>query len=156
MAKKRILRKKPSSESQGKAKTRLPTSEGAIPQDTHLPVVQLRVGRGSPGRGAGEGCHYWHILYGEMKVGNVFINRITEAPFGLHASIQIKINKSHQGRGIGKIAYKLACEASVHDMVIAHMRKSNIASRTAAKAAGFKAVEDKKIPQLSMKWERGK
>jgi RimJ/RimL family protein N-acetyltransferase len=79
---------------------------------------------------------------------------LDEAPFGEHASIQIHINQTHRGRGIGSVAYRLACEQSGNDEVIATMRKSNLASQRAAAQAGFKVIEDMKIPQLAMRWTR--
>jgi RimJ/RimL family protein N-acetyltransferase len=82
----------------------------------------------------------------------VYINVIEEAPFAQHASIQIHINQMHRGRGVGKIAYRLACEQSGHDTVVAHMRKSNVPSQRAAAAAGFVLVDDPTITQLAMRW----
>jgi hypothetical protein len=35
------------------------------------------------------------------------------------------------------MGYRIACENSQYDVVYAHMRKSNIASRRAAEEAGF-------------------
>lgn len=116
--------------------------------------VRLEAGRGSAGRGSGPGGHYWHICFRETRVGYVFINVFDEAPFGKHASIQIHINQTHRGYGIGSVAYQLACEQSGHDEVIATMRKSNVASQRAAARAGFKAIEDVKVSQLAMRWTR--
>jgi RimJ/RimL family protein N-acetyltransferase len=116
--------------------------------------VRLEEGKGSRGRGEGPGGHYWHIHVGDRRVGNVYINLIDEEPVGLHASIQIQINKAQQGRGIGKIAYRLASEQSGHDTVYAHMRKSNVASRKAAEAAGYTSINDERVRQLLMRWNR--
>ena len=116
--------------------------------------VRLEPGKGSAGRGSGQDAHYWHIHLDETRVGHIYINVLDEAPFGKHASIQIHINQTHRGRGIGSVAYRLACEQSGHDVVIATMRKSNLASQRAAAQAGFKVVEDMKIPQLAMRWTR--
>ena len=117
--------------------------------------VRLEEGKGSRGRGGGPGGHYWHIYVGDTRVGNVYVNVIDEPPVGKHASIQIQINKAQQGRGIGKVAYRLASEESGHDTVYAHMRKSNIASRKAAAAAGYEVVDDDRVRQLLMRWRRG-
>ena len=89
-------------------------------------------------------------------MGYVYINVLDESPFGKHASIQIHINQTHRGRGIGSLAYGLACDRSGHDEVIATMRKSNMASQHAAAQAGFKVIEDMKIPQLAMRWTRSR
>ena len=117
-------------------------------------IVRLEAGKGSAGRGGGTGGHYWHIHLVDTRVGYVYINELDEAPFGKHASIQIHINQTHRGRGIGSLAYRLACEQSVHDVVIATMRKSNLASQHAAAQAGFKVIEDMKLPQQAMRWTR--
>jgi RimJ/RimL family protein N-acetyltransferase len=125
-----------------------------------LPVdpssIRLERGKGSAGRGAGAGGRYWHIYQGDERVGNVYVNEIDEAPLGRHASLQIQINKAHQRRGIGKVAYRLASEDSGHDVVYAHMRKSNAGSRRAAQAAGYEVVEDDRIGQLLMRWTRSR
>lgn len=117
-------------------------------------TIRLVSGKGSTGRGGGLGGHYWHIYVGETRAGHIFINVINEEPFGEHASIQIQVNKSLHGRGIGKVAYRLACEQSKHDIIIAHMRKSNVPSQKAAEAAGFVVVDDPAISQLAMQWTR--
>jgi len=116
--------------------------------------VSLVEGKGTTGRGAGAGGHYWHIYAGGKRVGKVYINVIEEEPFGKHASIQIYLNQQAQGKGIGRVAYRLACEQSQHDEIIAHMRKSNVSSMKAALAAGFEVVDDEKISQLAMRWTR--
>jgi hypothetical protein len=117
-------------------------------------AVRLERGKGSKGRGDGPGGAYWHVFVGEQRVGNVYINVIDEPPVGKHASIQIQLNVSAQGRGIASVAYGLAVKASEHDVVYAHMRKSNIASRKAAEHSGFVAVEDPGTPQMLMVWRR--
>lgn len=116
--------------------------------------VRLEPGRGSVGRGSGSGGRYWHIYVGEKRVGNVYVNVIDEEPVGVHASIQIQINKADQGRGIGGVAYRLASEQSGHEVVYAHMRKSNLASGKAAEAAGYEAIGDEQVRQLLMRWRR--
>jgi len=123
--------------------------EPVNPEDVHL-----RRGKGSKSRGGDPGGAYWHIYVGEQRAGYVYINVIDEPPFGQHASLQIHVNARQRGRHIGRIAYRQACEQSEHNEVIAHMRKSNIASRRAAEAAGFQRVEDSSIPQLAMSWQR--
>ena len=129
------------------------------PKTHHDPInpgdVHLVQGKGSKGRGGGSGASYWHIYIGEERAGYVFINVIDEPPLGQHASIQISVNAQHRGKHIGRIAYRLACEQSEHDEIVAHMRKSNLASKRAAEEAGFKVIEDASIPQLAMIWRRG-
>jgi RimJ/RimL family protein N-acetyltransferase len=116
--------------------------------------IQLDEGRGAAGRGGGPGGHYWHIRVGEQRAGYVYINVIEDAQVGPHASIQIQINQPMQGRGIGRIAYRLACEASGHDVIYAHMRKSNLASRRAAELAGFREHAHTEQGQLILRWDR--
>jgi RimJ/RimL family protein N-acetyltransferase len=118
--------------------------------------IHLVQGKGTKGKGGDAGGYYWHIHVDETRAGFVFINWIDEEPIGEHASIQIKVNKNLQNRGIGRVAYQLACEESHYDTVYAHMRKSNVASRKAAENAGFKVLENDKIPQLVMFWNRKK
>lgn len=110
--------------------------------------------KGTAARGGGAGGEAWRVEAEGGRAGTVFINWIDEPPVGPHASIQIYLNKSSQGRGIGRIGYRKAVEASRYDVVYAHMRKSNLASRRAAEAAGF--VEDLRPghTQLLMVWRR--
>lgn len=144
-----------------KERTRLPSTQSAskkvsITQDEKISVsaVHLLEGKGSKGKGGDKGGFYWHIHIENARAGFVFINWINEMPFGEHASIQIKINARFQNRGIGRIAYRLACEASGYDTIFAHMRKSNIASRKAAEAAGFQIISNREVSQLAMVWNR--
>lgn len=140
---------KPTSKAQGKKTAKRRAREPVAPSS-----VRLEAGRGSKDRGAGAGGHYWHIYCDDVRAGHVYINVIDEPPTGTHASLQIQINAAQQGRGIGSIAYRLAAEASGHDTVYAHMRKSNIPSRQAAEKAGFTVVDDPAISQLLMMWRR--
>jgi RimJ/RimL family protein N-acetyltransferase len=123
---------------------------------THIDVksIHLVEGKGSKGRGGDPDGFYWHIYVDEKRVGYVFVNVIEDEILGKHPSLQIHINKGQRGKGIGQVAYRLACEASSYPKVFAHMRKSNIASRAAAKRAGFKILNNKRFSQLVMVWER--
>lgn len=116
--------------------------------------VKLQQGKGSKQTGGGPGGFFWKILYKEKSAGKVFINRIEEEPLGEHASIQIFLNKSSQGKHIGRIAYQKACALSDYEQVYAHMSKQNLASYRAALAAGFKELNIKGVPQRLMKWTR--
>jgi RimJ/RimL family protein N-acetyltransferase len=112
--------------------------------------VQLVRTTGTPDRGGGPGGEAWRIEADGKRAGIVFVNKIDEPPIGPHASIQIYLNMPHQGRKIGRIAYRKACEASAYDTIYAHMRKSNVASRRAAEEAGFKDVTPPDGSQLLM------
>lgn len=116
--------------------------------------VRLKAGKGSAGRGSGAGGQYWHIYLNDTRVGYVCICLIDKEPFGIHASIQIHINQKHRARGIGSIAYQLACHESDYDEIFATMRKSNVGSQRAAGKAGFREINDAGISQVAMKWTR--
>jgi hypothetical protein len=117
--------------------------------------VTLIPTKGTGGRGGGAGGEAWRIEVDGQRAGIVFINLIDEPPVGEHASIQIYLNKPSQGRRIGRVAYRKACEASRYDVVYAHIRKSNHASRRAAEEAGFKQDARPGATQLLMVWRRG-
>jgi GNAT superfamily N-acetyltransferase len=112
--------------------------------------IKLVRTKGTPERGGGPQGEAWRIEAHGQRVGVVFINVIEEPPFGKHASIQIFLNRPYQGRGIGRVAYRQAVDASTHDLIYAHMRKSNIASRRAAEAAGFADATPSGHSQLIM------
>lgn len=141
-----------------RAKKKITQPRATKPRTAGAPVepstVRLVAGKGSYEQGGGPDGHYWHVYTGETRAGYVYINVIDEPPFGRHASIQIHVNQTLRGRGVGKVAYRLACEQSRHDVVIAHMRKNNVASQRAAAAAGFVVVNDPTITQLAMRWTR--
>jgi hypothetical protein len=92
---------------------------------------------GTPGKGKGPGGEKWRIDVAGVRAGVVYINVIDDTLIGQHASIQIHLNIESQGRGIGRLGYLKASQLSQHSTIYAHMRKSNIASRRAAEAAGF-------------------
>lgn len=98
--------------------------------------IRLVAGKGSAEAGTGPGGEYWHIFEGAKRVGKVFVN-VTETPQGNKASLQIFINKTDQGRGLGTQGYRLACAQTKHPMLYAYIRKSNPASIRAAEKAGF-------------------
>lgn len=113
-------------------------------------AVELVRIKGTPGRGGGREGEAWRVERDGVRAGIIFINVIEEPPIGRHASIQIFLNRASQGRGIGRIAYRKACEESGHDPIYAHMRRSNVASRRAAEAAGFRDVTPDRHAQLIM------
>lgn len=109
---------------------------------------------GRKGKGDGPGGEYWDVVVAGRRAGEVFVNVIDEPPVGRHASLQIFLNKPDQARGIGRIAYRMAAEASSHDLIHLHMRKANVASRIAAEAAGFVDASPPGFTQLIMKRHR--
>lgn len=109
---------------------------------------------GTPGKGGGPSGEAWRIMAAGERAGDVSINVIDEPPLGRHASIQIHLNQKSRGRRIGRVGYRAACEASQHDTIYAHMRKSNLASRRAAEAAGFVDATPPGHTQLIMRRSR--
>lgn len=116
--------------------------------------VRLERKPGPKGKGDGPGGEYWDVVGPKGRAGEIFVNVIDEPPLGPHASMQIFLNQDQQGRGIGRVAYRLAADASEHDPLYLHMRKSNDASRLAAEAAGFVDVSPAGIAQLILRRER--
>jgi hypothetical protein len=106
-------------------------------------------------KGNGAGGEYWEVMVDGARAGEVFVNVIDEPPLGKHASMQIFLNFSDQGKGIGRAAYLKAAEASAHDPLYLHMRKSNHASRLAAEAAGFRDAAMPGAAQLILKRTKG-
>jgi hypothetical protein len=117
-------------------------------------TVTLIQGKGSKTTGGGPGGFFWWVYFKDKKAGKVYINKVNEAPIGEHASIQIFLNKSSQGKHIGRFAYQKACESSDYQDVYAHIAKKNIASERAASAAGFEVMNHLKTPQLLMHWSK--
>ncbi len=117
-------------------------------------AVSLRGGKGGADRGGSAGGHYWHVDVDGKRAGYIFINIIDEYGLGPHPSIQIHLNTTMRGRGVGRVAYQRAAAESRYDTVYAHMRKSNTASETAAAAAGFLPLDQPDNTQLTMLWHR--
>lgn len=125
------------------------------PESPPRPIaVRLEPGKGSPGRGGGRNGEFWHVYNSDRHAGSVWINRADDKDLGEHASLTIELNKPSRGKGIGRRAYRLAAEASKHDEIWLHMRRSNIASRKAAEHAGFVVVDVPGRRQLVMRWRR--
>jgi hypothetical protein len=119
------------------------------PEDISLISV-----KGTRGRGGGPGGQAWRIDVEGKRAGIVFINFIDEPPIGPHASIQIYLNAPSQGRKIGRVGYRKACEASPYNAVYAHMSKLNVASWRAAEEAGFVDATPTGAIQKVMIWRR--
>ncbi|WP_027360059.1 GNAT family N-acetyltransferase [Desulforegula conservatrix] len=113
-------------------------------------IITLIKGKGSPKNGGMLGGFFWHIFHQDVRAGKIFINfnKDTEK-----ADIKIFINQKSQGKGIGKVAYKKACEESNYSKIYASMRKDNIASIRAAVAAGFEEIPSTS-GQMSMLWQK--
>jgi len=116
--------------------------------------VRLVAKPGHKDKGDGPRGEYWDVTVDGERAGEVFVNVIDEQPLGTHASLQIFLNQDQQGKGVGRVAYRKAAEASQHDPLYLHMRKSNLASKLAAEAAGFVDASPKGITQLILKREK--
>lgn len=113
--------------------------------------VELVQKPGPKDKGDRPGGEYWDVIVDGVRTGEVFVNVIDEPPLGTHASMQIFLNQRDQGKGIGRAAYNKAADASRHNLIYLHMRKSNLASKLAAEAAGFKELAIPGIAQLILK-----
>ncbi|ODR87860.1 hypothetical protein ABT47_03260 [Shewanella xiamenensis] len=105
-------------------------------------------------KGGGPGCEAWVIMVDGNRAGTAYINVLDDPIRGLHPSFHVFLNRPCQGREIGRIVYQRCCLLSQYDVIYAHMRKSNTASRKAAEHAGFIDVTDRGDSQLVMVWRR--
>lgn len=105
-------------------------------------------------KGGGAGGEAWIILANGDRAGIAYINMLHDPVRGLHPSFHVFLNRPSQGRQIGRVAYERCCALSQYDVVYAHMRKSNTASRKAAEHAGFVGAAAPDDAQLVMVWHR--
>ncbi|MHC8378400.1 GNAT family N-acetyltransferase [Pseudomonas sp. MDT1-16] len=117
-------------------------------------AVELISTPGSRERGGGPGGEAWIILSNGKRAGTAYINLVNDPVRGHHPSFHVFLNRPSQGRQIGRIVYQRCCALSQHDVVYAHMRKSNTASRKAAEHAGFVDVTTPEDAQLVLVWRR--
>lgn len=117
-------------------------------------AIELVKTPGSRERGGGPGGEAWIILASGKRAGTAYINIVDDPIRGLHASFHVFLNRPSQGRQIGRIAYLHCCALSQYDVVYAHMRKSNTASRKAAEHAGFVDATGPDDSQLVLVWRR--
>lgn len=115
--------------------------------------VQLIAGRVIILKGGGKRL-YWHVFHAGKHAGHVSIDY--HGTFGnpQDASIDVQLNKRSQGRGIGTLAFRRACELSGLPEVLASIRKGNHASRIAAERAGFFPLDEQPSGELLMVWRR--
>ncbi len=95
---------------------------------------------------------YWHIYAGKIRAGHISIKESRSEDLGAHYSVDIHINQRHRGKGVGRVALAQASIKSGCPVIYAHMRKSNLASQKAAKAAGYTVFPLENDKQLTMKW----
>lgn len=150
---KKMTRRARRSSSSVERKPRHPPTPKTKPREGEMVQngdVELRRGRGSHVKGGMSGGSFWHIYHQDTRAGSVFVNYDGETG---QASVQIFLNRKSQSRGIGRIAYRRACEECGHSEVYAFMRRNNIASLRAATAAGFREVPPH-TAQVTMVWKR--
>lgn len=116
--------------------------------------IELVRTKGTRLRGGRVGGEAWIVMAEGKRVGSAYINVIEDSIRGLHASFHVFLNRPSQGRQIGRRVYQIGCANSQHDVVYAHMRKSNIASRNAAFHAGFTNATALEDSQLVLVWHR--
>lgn len=148
------LRKTPLDEVDDKLKeAKVPTEEK---QEQYVQEEEVELVRGKLPRNENKlpDNYFWKIYFQSKSAGKVFIDLTDIPPLGRHPAIQIFLNKKAQGRHIGRIAYRKACQLSHYDIVYATMRRSNIASFKAATAAGFRELKNRDFKQCVMKWVR--
>lgn len=109
---------------------------------------------GSRERGGGPGGEAWIISAEGKRAGIAYINLVEDAVRGRYASFHVFLNRPSQGRQIGRAAYQYCCLNSQYDVIYAHMRKSNLASRKAAEHAGFEEATVAGDTQLVLVWHR--
>ena len=117
-------------------------------------AIELVATPGSRERGGGPGGEAWIILADGKRAGSAYINMVDDPIRGHHPSFHVFLNRPSQGRQIGRMAYQRCCALSQYDVVYAHMRKSNTASRKAAEHAGFIDATAPKDSQLVLVWRR--
>ncbi|MCC2606577.1 hypothetical protein [Planctobacterium marinum] len=116
--------------------------------------VELIGTAGTRNKGGGSGGEAWLVMVDGKRAGKAYINMLDDPIRGLHPSFHVFLNRPSQGRHIGRIVYKSCCSRSKYDVIYAHMRKSNIASRKAAEYAGFVDVTSQEDMQLVMVWRK--
>lgn len=117
-------------------------------------AIELVATPGSRERGGGAGGEAWIILADGKRAGSAYINMVDDPIRGRHPSFHVFLNRPSQGRQIGRMAYQRCCALSQYDVVYAHMRKSNTASRKAAEHAGFIDATAPEDSQLVLVWHR--
>lgn len=126
-----------------------------VPRVDRVAEESVEIKAGKTTRKAGLRLCKWHIYCEGTHVGRVSI--MEEPPeAGMEVgAIDISIAKPHRGRGIGSLAYRLACLESGMDIIYARMRKNNIGSARAALKAGFTLSAETETTQSVLVWIRG-
>lgn len=107
-----------------------------------------------PGRKRGVRRVAWRVMHAGQRAGTVAILCHEENGAVVKPSIDVQLNKRSQGRGIGTLAFQRAAELSGFKQVFASIAKKNIASRIAAKRAGFVELAPEASGELVLVWRR--
>lgn len=92
----------------------------------------------------------WKIEVDGNACGFVKFHPKLDQVFKSHVSVDFQVPKPKQGKHIGRIALQQAIESSAYSIFVAHLRKSNIASKKALEAVGFQECENPESKQLTM------
>lgn len=92
----------------------------------------------------------WRIKVDGTSCGTVKFTPKSDTIFNKHVTIDFNIPKPKQGLHIGRIALKKAIDKSSYSFFVAHLRKSNTASKKALSAVGFTATAYPGSKQLCM------
>lgn len=80
----------------------------------------------------------WKIKLASTSCGSIKFHRREDEVYKKHATVDINISRSHQGRHIGRFALKQAVEKSKNSFFVAFLKKSNIPSKKVFTAVSFK------------------
>lgn len=96
----------------------------------------------------------WKTKYNGIPCGYVKFKPYDNEIFKKHATVDIHITKTLRGRHIGRIALKLAIEASKHHLFVAYLAKSNIACERLLTSTGFTPAKIYTGKQLCMLFKK--
>jgi len=98
--------------------------------------------------------NFWHIFYNRKRAGKVYIVETNSDGSASTPFITVMLNKPMQGKGIGSVAFAMACTLSRLPAVYAMVRKSNIASQKSLEKAGFVPYSKNKAGQDILRWSK--
>ena len=79
----------------------------------------------------------WKIIVNGTSSGFVKFKPKIDGIFKKYVTVDFLIPKAKRGKHIGRIALAKAIKSSIHSIFVAHLRKSNIASKKALISVGF-------------------
>lgn len=84
----------------------------------------------------------WKVLLDDEACGFVKFHPKVDEIFKKHVTVDFAIPKAKRGMHIGRFALRKAIIASIHQLFVAHLRKSNLPSKKALEAVGFEEAKD--------------